>query len=230
MKPSDPNGADGIQSDDVYDILRGVAALTGSGIVGRLAETLVRHPEAPLANAFNHKQIACKTWLAAELANVVTQPLQHVLIVGGWLGVLSAIVLDRLPHRIDHVTTLDLDDSCRSVAETLNAEALAAGRFRAVTADMMHADLAELARPWPAIDLVVNTSVEHLADVGGWLDRLPRGTMVVLQSNDYVREPEHVSSVPDLAAFKAQTQLAVIRYEGQLRQKNYTRFMLIGVV
>lgn len=219
----------GIASDDVYDILRGVAVLTESGIVGRLAETLVRHPTAPLANAFNQKQIACKTWLTGELGRL-ERSFQHVLVVGGWLGVLPAILLERMPDRVRHVTTLDIDPRCKPVAETLNAGALANGRFRAITADMMQSDLVTLAGSSPPIDLLINTSCEHLADVRGWLDRLPRGMFVALQSNDYVREPEHVSSVPDLAAFKAQTRLAGIVHEGELPLKNYTRFMLIGAV
>jgi hypothetical protein len=95
---------------------------------------------------------------------------------------------------------------------------------------MMHSDLSTLAGSWPPIDLVINTSCEHLADVRGWLDMVPRGTFVALQSNDYVREPEHVSSVPNISAFKAQTRLARSVFEGQLPLKNYTRFMLIGAV
>ena len=47
-------------------------------------------------------------------------------------------------------------------------------------------------------DLVINTSCEHLPDVRGWLDRLPAGMPVVLQSNDYFAEPEHTNCVASL--------------------------------
>lgn len=228
--PSQSADATTLPHDDVYDILRGLAALTDSTLVSAIAETVARHPSAPLANALNHKQVASKSWLVRELSGAGGTPLQHVLVVGGWLGVLSAMLLDRVPDQVLRVTTLDIDPRCRPVAETLNSRALSDGRFRAVTADMTAAPLTELAGSWPPIDLVINTSFEHLPDPRRWLERLPRGMRVVIQSNDYVREPDHVSCVPDLAAFKAQTQLSEIEREGSLRLKNYTRFMLIGRV
>jgi hypothetical protein len=228
--PSPSIDAKAIPHDDVYDILRGLAALTDSKLVSAIAETVARHPATPLANALNHKQVASKSWLIRELSAAGGVPAQHVLVVGGWLGVLAALLLDRVPEQVLRVTTLDIDPSCRPVAETLNCQALAAGRFRAVTADMTKTPLADLAGPWPPIDLVVNTSFEHLAEPRRWLDRLPRGMRVVIQSNDYVREPDHVSCVPNLAEFKAQAALAVVEREGALPLKNYTRFTLIGRV
>lgn len=216
--------------DDVFDLLRGLAALTANPMIAAVAEAVVRHPGAPLANALNHKQLACKMWLTERLAGIASGPFRHVLVCGGWLGVLPALLLAHEPRLVERVTTLDLDPGCRPVAETLNAQALAAGRFRALTADMMTADLERLAGPFPPIDLVVNTSCEHLADVRGWLGMLPQGMRVVLQSNDYVREPEHVSCVRDLAAFKEQTSLRHVADAAALEQRHYTRFMLIGTL
>ena len=216
--------------DDVFDLLRGVAALTGSRLVADIAETLTRHPGAPLANALNHKQVACKSWLVDALAAATDRRFEHILIAGGWLGALSAMLLDRLGDRIGHITTLDIDPLCKSVAETLNRHALKAGRFRAVTADMLTADLAALADGRGPIDSVINTSCEHLPDVRAWLNRLPRGLAVVLQSNDYFSEPGHVSSVADLDAFVAQAALSQVDIADALHLKNYTRFMLIGRV
>ena len=96
-------------------------------------------------------------------------------------------------------------------------------RFAALTADMYALDYRGR-RP----DLVVNTSCEHIADLRGWLDRLPAGSRVLLQSNDYFREPTHIACVASLAAFRSQAGLAEVEYAGSLPQKNYTRFMLIG--
>jgi hypothetical protein len=80
----------------------------------------------------------------------------------------------------------------------------------------------------PAPGLVVNTSCEHLDDVPGWLATLPRGLPLLLQSNDYVREPDHRSCVPSLEAFRDQAGLSETFFAGALPTKNYTRFMLIG--
>ena len=110
-----------------------------------------------------------------------------------------------------------------AVANTLNRSA--AQRFRAVTADMYALDYGG-----GAPDLVVNTSCEHIADVRGWLDLLPAGTRVLLQSNDYFAEPTHVNCVASLEEFQAMAGLADMRFAGALPQKKYTRFMLIGQV
>src|SRR5690606_29471368 len=113
---------------------------------------------------------------------------------------------------------IDMDPTVESVARTMNRHA--GERFRARTGDMYELDYGG-ARP----DLVVNTSCEHIADVRGWLDMLPSGTRVLLQSNDYFSEPTHINSVPRLEDFAAQAQLASVAFAGALPTKKYTRFM-----
>jgi hypothetical protein len=212
--------------DAHYDILRGVAALTQNRIVADLAP-LVADGAMPdgLWVAFNHKQIGSKRWLIDALADVLPAPGGPVWVLGAWYGVLGAMLLDDPRLTIPSVVSLDRDPDCAAVAETLNRRHLASGRFRAVTADMMSLDLGALK---PAPGLVINTSCEHLPDVPGWIATLPDGVPVLLQSNDYVREPDHRSCVPSLDAFVAQTRLSQVLFRGALPTRNYTRFMLIG--
>lgn len=216
--------------DDVFDLLRGLAALTGSAVIAGAAEVVVKHPGARLSVALNHKQVASKAWLVDRLARTLDRPVQHALIVGGWIGTLSAMLAERLGNRIGTLTSLDIDPSCAPAALTLNRALAEAGRFRAVTADMHGIDLATLSAGAPPIDLVVNTSCEHIPNVRAWLDGLPRGITVVLQSNDYFAVPEHVSCVPDLAAFQQQARLSRVLLADAIALRKYTRFMLIGQV
>ena len=209
--------------DVLYDVLRGVAAATESELVGRIAHTFARHARADLAVAFNHKQIASKLWLIAETSKL--PPLKSIWIVGGWYGVLPALLYRHARFSQSFIRSLDIDPSCAEVARTLNAPQADAGQFEAATADMLTLDYRR-----DAPDLLINTACEHLGDVVGWLARLQRGQMVVLQSNDYAREPDHVSCVADLDAFKQQARLTTVTFEGALPTKNYTRFMLIGTV
>lgn len=211
--------------DAFYDILRGVAALTGNPIVGDLARLVADDMPPELWIAFNHKQIGSKRWLVDALAQVLPRPEGPVWVLGAWYGVLGAMLLGDERLAIGEVVSLDLDPACAPVAERLNRRHRADGRFRALTGDMMALDFA-LERPAPG--LVINTSCEHLADVPGWLAGLPAGLPVLLQSNDYVREPDHRSCVTSLAGFKAQAGLSEIWFEGELPTRNYTRFMLIG--
>ena len=211
-------------NEAVFDLLRGVALLTGSGVVADLARTVVDAPRADLAIAFNHKQVASKVWLRDTLAATATAPLGRVLICGGWYAILSALLLDDRRLGVTHAVSLDLDTGCLPVAMALNRRHAEAGRFSAVTEDMYAFDY-RTALPF---DWVVNTSCEHIGDLRAWLDRLPPAQSVVLQSNDYRREPDHIACVDDLEAFKAQARLSAVHWQGELRQRNYTRFMLIG--
>lgn len=221
---------DAMPRDDVFDLLRGLAALTGSAVIAGAAEVVVKHPAARLSVALNHKQVASKIWLVDRLSRTLTRPVAHALIVGGWIGTLSALLAERLGDRIGTLTSLDIEASCAPVALTLNRKLADAGRFRAVTADMHGIDLSALASDAPPVDLVINTSCEHIPSLRAWLDGLPPGMTVVLQSNNYFEIPEHISSVPDLAAFERQAQLAELLLADALPLKKYTRFMLIGRV
>ncbi len=208
----------------LHDLLRGVAAYTASPLVAALAATAARHPEAALDLAFNHKQIACKTWLRDALHDTLGPVHGRIWVLGGWYAVLAAVLLDDPRLTIAEIVSVDRDPACAPVAATLNRRAAAEGRFRALSADMN-----ALAYGGPdGPGLVINTSCEHLADPGAWLARLPAGLPVVLQSNDYFAEAEHVSAVPSLDAFAAQMALSEVRYAGALPLKHYTRFMLIG--
>ncbi|WP_425330027.1 class I SAM-dependent methyltransferase [Terrirubrum flagellatum] len=206
-------------------MLRGVAALTKCPVIGDLATVIAKHPDPELSIAFNHKQIGSKLWLRDALAGSIGPSLRRVLVVGGWFGVLSAMLLDDNRFSLAHATSLDIDPRCAPVARLLNRRAVEAGRFEAVTSDMY---LFDYRRPQDGFDCVINTSCEHIPDLRAWLALLPPDAAVVLQSNDYRREPDHVACVDSLADFEAQARLSSVIWRGELPTKNYHRFMLIG--
>lgn len=209
--------------DDAFDLTRGIAAYTGSALIDGLARVVGKHPHAAIANAFNHKQVASKVWARDRLFDALGGRFRHILILGGWYGVLAAMLFDDRRFSLDRVESVDLDAAVAAVARTLNHAW--SERFAASTGDMYALDYAAT-----GADLVVNTSCEHIADVRGWLDRLPKGTQVLLQSNDYFAEPTHINCVPSVEAFAALAQLAETRFAGTLPTRKYNRFMLIGRV
>jgi hypothetical protein len=207
----------------VFDLLRGVAAYTERPLVAALAGTLARFPQARLDIAFNHKQVACKMWARDELHRALGGRFPSVWIVGGWYGVMAAMLFDDPRFEIGMVTSVDVDPNVGAVAAALNQAQAKAGRFRAVTGDMYALDYTH-GHP----DLVVNTSCEHIGDLAGWLRRLPAGTPVLLQSNDYAAEPSHVSIVRSQGEFARKAGLSQVLFSGSLQMRRYTRFMLIG--
>jgi hypothetical protein len=218
-----PDGPEIDWHDRAFDLARGIAAYCGSPLVAGVARVIAKHPQSEIANAFNHKQVACKVWARDALFDSLGGHFEHIVILGGWYGVLAAMLLEDERYDIGTVESIDVDPTVASVAETLNGST--DHRFRATTADMYALDYAAL-----GAELVVNTSCEHIADLRGWLDLLPPGTKVLLQSNDYFSEPTHISCVESAEAFERQAKLASVAFAGALPQKKYTRFMLIGAV
>ena len=209
--------------ESAFDLMRGVAVYSGSPLVGNLAKVIAKHPHADVANAFNHKQVACKMWARDTLFGSYGGHFDSIWILGGWYGVLAAMLFDDARFEIATIDSIDIDPDVGPVARTLNQPA--DDRFSALTGDMYALDY-RAGRP----DLVVNTSCEHIADVRGWLALLPEGTRVLLQSNDYFSEPTHINCVATLEAFEAMAGLRDLRFSGSLPMKRYTRFMLIGSV
>lgn len=209
--------------ENAFDLTRGIAAYTGSPLIDGIAKVIAKHPDADIANAFNHKQVACKLWARDTLLEAAGKSYQRIVVLGGWYGILSAMLLEDCRFEIAMAESYDIDASVEAVAGTLNAAF--ADRFRAVTADMYAIDYASL-----GADLIVNTSCEHIEDLRSWLDLIPPGTRVLLQSNDYFSEPTHINCVESIDAFSDQAQLSTLDFAGALPTKKYTRFMLIGTV
>ncbi len=209
--------------DRAFDLTRGIAAYTGSGLVGGIARVIAAHPEARIGTAFNHKQVACKMWARDRLLDTLGNAFPKIWIVGGWYGVLAAMLLENPRFAIGEIVSIDIDPAVAPVARTLVDDEKS--RFRAETADMYALDFTA-----GAPNLVINTSCEHIADLKHWLRLLPPSTPVLLQSNDYFSEPSHVSSMATLDDFIAEAQLRDLLFSGALPQKKYTRFMLIGRV
>lgn len=83
---------------------------------------------------------------------------------------------------------------------------------------------------WRLIDnmnMVVNTSCEHMDNA--WFDKIPSGTFVVLQTNDYFENEQHSNCCKDLEDAKAKYPMQNIFYAGELDTQLYNRFMLIGI-
>ncbi len=210
--------------DYVFDLLRGIAVYTESRLIGDMARTVSEFPEAELSVAFNHKQMASKIWLKDKLFETLGGAHRHIWILGGWYGVLSAMLFEDPRFSIQKITSIDLDPACAPVALSLNQKPVAADRFKAITMPMesLVYDCDD------APSLVINTSCEHVNNLALALKPIPAGTKLILQSNNYRRELDHVSCVDSLGEFEQQARLGKKMYHGELKAKNYTRFMLIG--
>ncbi|MGI9305120.1 MAG: class I SAM-dependent methyltransferase [Gammaproteobacteria bacterium] len=212
--------------DEFYrDILDGMSRYLESALLADVLRTLSRLPVSDLGPALNKNQIACKKWLLDQLYRAAGGEYDTVHTLGGWYGVLSALLLNDARFDIAKAVSYDIDPACEPVAQSLNGTHVGRGKFEAVTADMLDLDFNASDH---ANDVIVNTSCEHLSRFDQWYARLPGGALLVLQSNDYYAIDEHVNCVPDLEAFQRQAPMQDVLFQGELKLKKYTRFMLIG--
>ena len=223
-----------LKKDQFYkDLLDGLSLFYESRFITDIRNTALRFPVSKLGNALNRRQTTSKLWLLNTLFDCHGAALGRVHVLGGWYGVLAALFIHDPRFEIERITSFDLDPTCAPIANSLNAANVERGLFEPITADILdlqyvsdgvRIDTLSLKLP----DILINTSCEHLDNFDDWFATLPNDTLLVLQSNDYFSEPEHVNSVPDLAAFKRQARLSTTLFEGALEFDKYTRFMLIG--
>ncbi len=227
-----------LRKDQFYkDILDGLSLFYESDFITDIRNTALQFPVSALGNALNRRQTACKLWLLDALHDCHGGDLGVVHILGGWYGVLAALIRHDPRFRCERLISIDIDPDCETVARALNASDT--DNFLAVTGDAYQIDyhateisVAAMNGSGPTIvprpDILINTSCEHLDRFDNWYARLPEDILLVLQSNDYFAEPEHVNCVETLPDFQAQAPMSRLSYEGELPLDKYTRFMLIG--
>ena len=77
---------------------------------------------------------------------------------------------------------------------------------------------------------VINTSCEHISDFDTWWNSIPKGTLVILQNNDFVEHEDEtvVNTVKDVDEWANSLNLSKQIFTGTLALEHYNRFMIIG--
>lgn len=188
-------------------------------------------------DCFSKSQLASKLWLVHELNNLGLWLPQNILIVGGWIGSLAAILFEHSNFEIRQITSVDLDPCCELPANLLNYEEYTNNnKFRAFTADMHrlnYEDLSFLSRYGDEsysrkYDILINTSCEHISDIGGWAAVIPKGKIVIAQSNNFFEHDDHISCVRSAQELENQLNLHKVLFSGSLKCHSYDRFMVIA--
>jgi hypothetical protein len=170
-------------------------------------------------DAFWSGQLKSKEWLIDNLDEHVHAG-SSVEICAGWVGTLASMLFQsNIP--ITHITSYDIDPTCKPIAETMNKLEEMQGRFRASIVDISHP-------MHMSADIIINTSCEHLTqeEYDRWLTYTPNDSLLVLQSNNY-DIPEHIRTAKNLEEFKEQSHINVL-WAGELELPLYARWMIIG--
>ena len=167
-------------------------------------------------------QINSKVWLIEQLKKLPRAHSMDILICGGWYGVMDTLLFNSDLY-VNRITSIDIDSKCELTANTMNKQYEIAGRFRAVTQDMM------TYKDYGGYDMIINTVCGHLTteQYNEWLKLIPEDKIIVCQSNDFVI-PEHVNPVKDLNQFVSNSKLYPIVEPSELQTEKYKRFMIVG--
>ncbi len=192
-------------------------------------------PDGEWYDCLSNGQIDSKLFVINELEKLDIN-LGLTFIYGGWYGTLANLILES-NIKCGSIRSFDLDPACHEIAETLNRPFVLDGwKFKATTTDIFDITYPfkyeTFRRDGSGVFLeelpntIINTSCEHMSS--DWFYRIPGGTLVVLQTNDFEEIEEHINCVINIEDMKSKYPLNKTLYEGKLRLNGYTRYMLIG--
>ena len=213
---------------------------TRFGYNSRILEAIKWHYKI-CKDAISDGQLNSKLWLLDRIKGI---DLGTVFICAGWYGILATMMFEDENIYVDKIRSFDIDDSCWKVAEDFNRPWTKDNwKFKALTQDILGINYTEHSwtfwskknnrESYPITDIpntIINTSCEHIENFTDWVNLIPAGKLVALQSNNYFEIEDHVNCVNSLDEFKQQAPLSNIIYEGELELEKYTRYMLIGYV
>jgi hypothetical protein len=138
-----------------------------------------------------------------------------IAIVGAWFGTLGLMLGRSFPTA--GIQMIDIDKRCKIFVDNIIHDI---SNIEYITQDMYDHIYRE--------DIVINTSCEHIPDIKKWISLIPPKKTLVLQSNNYIEPPDHISTASSIEEFVEQTGLASVWYSGCLIMPMYTRYMIIG--
>jgi hypothetical protein len=174
-------------------------------------------------------QLSSKGWLVNHLVDYVASDIPvNIYIFGGWIGILGSMLLQTDKLTIGKIRSIDIDPWCEPIADTVNKRfEMDDWRFKARTADMSTYEYEWGITP----HIVINTSSEHITQsvYDTWYSRIPLGSLVVVQGNDFFSCDEHVRCSHNLDEFNAVNRVVDPLYTSEFKTDMYTRFMSVWI-
>ena len=171
-----------------------------------------------IVNSLNENQEKSKDWLIEKSKQYFTffkNP--SVVVAAGWYGHLASKMKE---YTKGEVVSFDKDPMCKKVGHKLYR-----GKDIIFTdADIKYYDVKRF-------DIVICTSSEHLKQkvLDDFLKRRKKGSLVILQSNNYFSINEHINCHNNVVEFEKTLKLEKILYRGTLKLDKFERYMVIGI-
>ena len=211
-----------------------------------LNNLMQRYPErfTDACNSLNQNQQKSKYWLVEKLneydgdwsgKNLKTGI--NISVLTGWYGMLAYILIDEFKlNKINNIECIDYDPQSKNVGRILFAprdkENLKNGKSTYVNYKIK--DLRKAGTSWfKDMHLVTLTSCEHLEQntIDKIIDEKIRpGTLIVLQSNNYLSCNQHINTNKNLPEFADLYREKLDNMKVYIKSfLHYDRYMVIGV-
>jgi len=194
-------------------------------------------------NSLGERQQLSKDWLVEKL-NAYKHPFRNkmksdslsIIILCSWYGLLAYKLIEKFKlKKINRIHCVDYDPKVKRIANRLYRKIDNENLKNGVLTIIKHLERDIVDVPEKELknsEILINTSCEHLNQqtIYDIIDKTDRGTLIVLQSNNYHKIQEHINTVKDLQEFVSQYQSRLINIE--MHEKDfleYKRFMILGL-
>jgi hypothetical protein len=190
-------------------------------------------------DCFSRGQLQSKIWLIHELKKLKLD-LGTVFLCAGWYATLSTMIFES-GMTVDKIRSFDIDESCVEIAEIFNKQwVIDEWKFKSTTQNILdidyfwHSFVVQRSNGTECIltetpTTIINTSCEHIKEFDKWYSLIPKGRLVILQSNNYFEVKEHVNCVSSAEELSMQAPMSNCLFLGNLPLEKYSRFMKIGI-
>lgn len=174
-----------------------------------------------LQGSFTHDLTKSKVWLLSELAKIQSN-FSTVYVLGSWFGNLALYMTLDPMIRAKKIINVDVNPEWMAQSQRM-LDHVGADNVEHMLRDANRLDYRQLG----SNGAVINTG---LTDIDGreWFDRIPSGTIVVMQARDQNSGNQFSSADDILEKFP----LSQVSYSGSLQLQDpetaYRRFMVIG--
>ena len=202
-----------------------------------------------LTDAFSRGQLRSKKWLLDMVTALEIDLGDTIYVCAGWYGVLSALMFERIDAK--NIYSFDIDPSTDNPADTLNKEYIIDNmRFKSFVRDVRklkyeaqtlpvnhykYSDTTKFEKTSATHEIaaptcVINTSCEHIEDFDEWFGGIPKGTLVIMQNNNFVEHDDDtvVNTIGHEDAWSDKLNLSEVIFKGTLNLEKYDRYMVIG--
>lgn len=171
-----------------------------------------------IINAVNDNQLKSKDWLIENLTpyiSLLNNP--RICVAAGWF---CTIGQDLRKFTNNKIISFDKDRSCKRIGKIFNKDL----NIQFETMDMENYISNQF-------DVIICSSCEHISQktINDFLYIRKKGSLVILQSNNYYKIEEHINCKNSLDEFIADYKFDKILYKGTLKLDTFERYMIIAM-